>query len=234
MNKIKILILGTGLVGKQVIQTCENENFDYLTVDLSCADKLADLTIPGNLTKILNEYEPNIVFNTAGVDQKLEDKNKSLNSFELHELPIEEWESIFDKNINITMNVAKESLSFFLNYESNIKRIIFTPSTYSFSSPKPLFYNSGKVKSFAYVASKSIEVSLVKYISKHYSSRGILCNGLVPHLIVDKELEIDEVYLPLMRSAKPEELNPAISLLINPKNTYMTGEFVHVNGGWSN
>ncbi len=227
-NTYKVLVLGTGLIGSEVIKVSSKNGYSVISVDINNdADHKADLSKENSLTNLLNDYQPNVVFNTAGIDQKLNEPTR-----QLHEMPNEEWEQIFTTNTNITLNVAKQVIAYFIKSDLDVKKLLYTPSTYSFTSPNPNFYENDFVKSFAYVGSKTIEVDIVKYIAKHYSKFGILCNGLVPHLVLNESKEMNETFAPLSRSCDPKELHPAISMLIDKNNTFMTGEFIKVNGGW--
>lgn len=226
-NNYKVLVLGAGLIGTEVSNVCNSLEYENLSVDIVNSDKKINLLESDSLNEVLYEFQPNVVFNTAGMDQKLDGTSQKL-----HEMSDEEWDDIFSTNSKITLNVARQVLSYFITSELNVKKLVYTPSTYSFVSPNPNFYEEDFVKSFAYVGSKTIEVDIVKYIAKHYSNHGILCNGLVPHLVLKKNSKLNNTFVPLGRSCDPKELHPAIRLLIDKENTFMTGEFVKVNGGW--
>tara|TARA_B100001939_G_scaffold337372_1_gene341627 strand:- start:6081 stop:6776 length:696 start_codon:yes stop_codon:yes gene_type:complete len=223
----KVLVLGSGLIGSEVTKVCNDLGYTHTSVDINNGIHKIDLTKIDSLNELLNSFKPNVVFNTAGIDQKLDRTSKPL-----HQMPEEEWDYVFTNNTNITKNVAKQVLSYFVKSDLKIKKLIFTPSTYSFVSPNPLFYSNDFIKSFAYVGSKTIEVDIVKYISKHYAKYNILCNALVPHLVMRENKNIDETFVPLKRSCDPKELHPAINLLLDPKNSFMSGEFVKINGAW--
>tara|TARA_B100001989_G_scaffold250192_1_gene226849 strand:- start:687 stop:1379 length:693 start_codon:yes stop_codon:yes gene_type:complete len=226
-NNYKVLVLGAGLIGSEVSAVCNDLGYENMAVDIVNADIKIDLTDEKSLTPILEEFKPNAIFNTAGVDQKLGGMSRKL-----HEMDNDEWNDIFNTNTTITLNVAKQVISYFINSNLKIKKLIYTPSTYSFTSPNPKFYDDNFIKSFAYVGSKTIEVDIVKYIARYYAKDEILCNGLVPHLVLQKNKDFDESFVPLGRSCDPKELHPAIKILIDPNNTFMTGEFIKINGGW--
>ena len=223
----KVLILGKGIIGSQVNQAALLQGYDVASVDLKDADYTVDLRNHNEYMDVLNEFRPNVIFNTAGKDQKLNDGAK-----ELHNMDYNEWQELFGHNTDLLFNVAQTSLEYFVKSNISNKRLIFTPSTYSFASPEPNFYDNNFVKSFAYVGSQSVYVHLVKYIAKHYADKGIMCNALVPHLVMNEHKDIDTSFSPMGRSCKPNELLPALKMLIDKDNTYMTGEFIKINGGW--
>ena len=198
-----------------------------MAVDIVNADIKIDLTDEKSLTPILEEFKPNAIFNTAGVDQKLGGMSRKL-----HEMDNDEWNDIFNTNTTITLNVAKQVISYFINSNLKIKKLIYTPSTYSFTSPNPKFYDDNFIKSFAYVGSKTIEVDIVKYIARYYAKDEILCNGLVPHLVLQKNKDFDESFVPLGKVVTQKNSPDLIKILIDPNNTFMTGEFIKINGGW--
>ena len=143
-----------------------------------------------------------------------------------------DWEDLFGHNTDLLFNVARTSLSYFIKSNKEVKKLIFTPSTYSFTAPNPNFYDDNFVKSFAYVGSQSVYVNLVQYIASYYADKNITCNGFVPHLVMEEQHKVDSTYSPIGRTCKPEELIPVLKMLMDKDNSYMTGEFIKVNGGW--
>lgn len=225
--KNKVLVLGNGIIGTQVKTAATQLGYSVATADIKDAMFQVDLRDEEQYTEVLHNWNPNIIFNTAGKDQKLGEDAKPL-----HEMQNTDWDNLFGHNTDLLFNVARTSLAYLMNSDHKNKKLIFTPSTYSFTSPNPNFYEDDFVKSFAYVGSQSVYVNLIQYIARHYAKHNITCNGLVPHLVMHELKNVDSTYSPIGRSCLPEELLPVLKMLIDEGNTYMTGEFIKVNGGW--
>ena len=94
----------------------------------------------------------------------------------------------------------------------------------------------------AYSASKSALEALVRSTSVEYAASGVLANAVAPGF-VNTELTrrnndpaaihalLDRV--PVGRLAEPEEVAAVIAFLLAPENTYVTGQTIAVDGGWS-
>lgn len=225
--KNRVLVLGNGIIGRQVKTAATQLQYAVATADLSGATYSIDLRKKDLFMEALLDWKPNIIFNTAGKDQKLGDDAKPL-----HKMKNKEWKNLFGHNTDLLFNVARTSLEYLMKSNKQNKKLIFTPSTYSFTSPNPNFYDNDFVKSFAYVGSQSVYLNLVQYIARHYADHGIICNGFVPHLVMEETKQVDTTYSPVGRTCSPEELIPVLKMLIDENNTYMNGEFVRVNGGW--
>ena len=223
----RVLVLGSGIIGKQVKIAATQMGYDVATVDIKGATYTIDLRDQEKFLEVLEEWQPNVIFNTAGKDQKLGD-----DASPLHEMKDEDWKNLFGHNTDLLFNVARTSLSYFMKSNKEVKKLIFTPSTYSFTAPNPNFYDDNFVKSFAYVGSQSVYVNLVQYIASYYADNNITCNGFVPHLVMEDLNKVDSIYSPIGRTCQPDELIPVLKMLMDKNNSYMTGEFIKVNGGW--
>ncbi|MCC5812073.1 MAG: glucose 1-dehydrogenase [Ectothiorhodospiraceae bacterium] len=98
--------------------------------------------------------------------------------------------------------------------------------------------------SLAYCASKGGVNMLTKVLAVEWASRGVRVNGLAPaytetplvKAITDsKEGFADRVRArtPLGRLARPEEMVGAAIFLASDASTYVTGETLRVDGGWT-
>lgn len=92
----------------------------------------------------------------------------------------------------------------------------------------------------AYAASKGAVTSLTKTLALEGAAKNVRVNAVVPG-ITDTEmtherlLENIEKYrkkVPMQRAAQASEVAKPIAFLISDDSSYITGQSLHVNGGW--
>ena len=95
----------------------------------------------------------------------------------------------------------------------------------------------------AYTASKSAIYGVVRNLSLEWSGRGVRVNGIGPGYIrtaLTQDLVDDPVRgpklldrIPMGRLGKPEDMVGAVVFLASDASSYVTGQLVMVDGGWS-
>ena len=91
-----------------------------------------------------------------------------------------------------------------------------------------------------YAAAKAGVIALTKVLSKELASRRITVNAVAPGVVLtDMGKTIPEevrakmlAEIPLNRFGEPEEIANAILFLASDLASYITGQTIHVNGGW--
>jgi len=94
----------------------------------------------------------------------------------------------------------------------------------------------------AYSASKAALEALVRSTALEFAHAGVLANSVAPGF-VDTELtraNNDQATIatllervPIGRLADPQEIASIVGFLLSPSNTYITGQTIAVDGGWS-
>lgn len=91
-----------------------------------------------------------------------------------------------------------------------------------------------------YAAAKSGVIGLTKVLSRELARRGITVNAVAPGVVLtEMGRSIPEEAraamlssVPLGRFGEPREIAEAILFLASPMASYITGQTLHVNGGW--
>lgn len=135
-------------------------------------------------------------------------------------------ETDFDQTINNNLKSAFLVTQAVLPHMrvNNFGRLVFMSS---------LAARTGGMLSAAYAASKAGLEGLMHYYATCLSGTGITANAIAPALIatdmVDAMPHPPQHKLPLGRLGRPEEVWPAVRLLLDCD--YVTGQTIHVNAG---
>lgn len=94
----------------------------------------------------------------------------------------------------------------------------------------------------AYGSAKAGTHGLTVALARELSPEGITVNTISPGLIGDTDffggalsperIQMAKEHIPIGRPGKPEEIAGLVCFLASEKASYITGEVIHVNGGW--
>jgi 3-oxoacyl-[acyl-carrier protein] reductase len=112
-------------------------------------------------------------------------------------------------------------------------RVIFISSAYALKS---------KEGRSAYSASKAAMESFIRTCAVEYSKQNILFNSIAPGFIEtdltlanNNATQIKELTdrIPIGRLGQPSEIGELVKFLGSPSNTYITGQTINIDGGFS-
>ena len=173
----------------------------------------------GRLDVLVN----NAVFGKAQIPEKMTD---------------EEWKQGVDGTLNSVFRCIRESLP----YLTNGGRIINISSMYGTVSPDfsiydeyPAFLNPPN-----YGASKAGVQQLTRYFASYLGQKGITVNCISPGPFPSPEVQKNpgfirqlEARTALKRIGKPEDLGGICVFLSSDSSSYITGQNIQVDGGWT-
>lgn len=149
----------------------------------------------------------------------------------------EDW----DRGIDGTINSVFRCTKLFLPHFTSKAVIINIASMYGLVSPQPMVYeDTGFDNPANYGAGKAAIIQFNRYCAVHLAKRGIRVNcispGPFPNPQVLKEKKFIENLtkrIPLERMGNPEELQGIILFLASDASSYVTGQNINVDGGWT-
>ena len=249
-NKKAIVVGGNGFIGKEVCLALTqakakvicldkkiNRNNKFITQEkFDCSD-LENMN--KNLLKIYKKFGcPDILINCS-YPTNLDWSNSSFSK-----ITFDNFRSHIDIHLNSYVWVAK----FFADKMSNNKKkgnILMLGSIYgSLAQDMNLYKNTGLSENFTYPVIKGGLVNFTRQMASFYGQKKIRINlinsgGLNgPSKLTNKKLSKKFLKLynektPLKRMGKPEEIAACILFLISDAASYVTGEILTVDGGWS-
>jgi NAD(P)-dependent dehydrogenase (short-subunit alcohol dehydrogenase family) len=105
------------------------------------------------------------------------------------------------------------------------------------------FVGSGSIPQAGYVASKGAVVNLTRELAAQWARRGVRVNGIAPGFFrseMTEEMFSDERSMSWLRRKTPagrpgevEELYGAVIYLASDASSYVTGQTIAVDGGWT-
>ena len=145
----------------------------------------------------------------------------------LKKMADEEWHAVIDTNLTGVYHTCKECESRLVDGG----RIVNMASISGFLG----FFGQAN-----YSSAKAGVVALTKVLSKELARRNITVNAIAPGVALTEmgksipEENRNEMLkqIPLGRFAETTEIADAILFLCSPLATYITGQTIHVNGGW--
>lgn len=152
----------------------------------------------------------------------------------------EEWQTGIDGTLSSVFRCIREGIPYLR--ESSAPRIINVSSMYGMVSPDfdvyedhPQFLNPPH-----YGAAKAGVIQLSKYYAGYLGNDGITVNSVTPGPFPPDSIQKESSFIQnlanktmLKRIGKPEELAGAFVFLASNASTYITGQNIVVDGGWT-
>jgi 3-oxoacyl-[acyl-carrier protein] reductase len=138
------------------------------------------------------------------------------------------WDAVLTTNLKGAFNCIKAVSRPMMKQRWG--RIVNISSVVGFSG------NAGQVN---YSSAKAGLVGLTKSVARELASRGVTVNGVAPGYIeTDMTSDLPEDItqkilseIPLGSLGQPDDVANAVAYLVSEESSYVTGQFIHVNGG---
>jgi 2-deoxy-D-gluconate 3-dehydrogenase len=207
-----------------------------------------DITQPASVQTMVDQTVSafgrlDILVNSAALDPKFDpdavSKGIAPGSFE--EYPLEQWNAALNVNLTgmflVTQACVKQMLA-----QGKKGSIINICSTYGLNGPDQRIYRKtdGSQPAFKpvyYTVTKAGVLGFTKYLSAYYMETEIRVNALTPGGVFNNH---DETFVKnyasktiLGRMAHKDEMNGALLFLASDASSYMTGNNLVVDGGWT-
>lgn len=206
-----------------------------------------DITQPDSVTaaveKALSTFgRIDILVNSAALDPKFDPEavNKGIVPGAFEDYPLDLWNAALHVNLTgmflITQACVKPMLA-----QGKKGSIINICSTYGVNGPDQRIYvKEGKRVAFKpvyYTVTKAGVLGFTKYLAAYYAETEIRVNALTPGGVFNNH---EEYFVKnysartiLGRMARKDEMNGALLFLASDASSYMTGNNLIVDGGWT-
>jgi NAD(P)-dependent dehydrogenase (short-subunit alcohol dehydrogenase family) len=164
-------------------------------------------------------------------------QNKSHLVFEPFENVSEEnWDTVVEVNLKGTFLLCQVIGSYMA--EKGSGSIVNIPSTYSVVAPNQNLYKGTNMGCpAAYSASKGGIDALSQYLASYWAAKGVRVNMITPHGVWNNHEDQFEKnfanFSPMQRMSYNHEVAPALIYLLSDASSYVTGNNMLVEGGWT-
>jgi len=262
-GRVAVVTGGAGLLGKEFCKTLAEGGAVVVVADLNqeVADKVAqELTEAGytaagfglDVTRIESARELvsvtvskfgrlDILVNSAALDPKFDPdaaaKGIAPGAFE--DYPLEQWNDALTVNLTGMFLVTQACVKPMVKQGKG--SIINICSTYGLNGPDQRIYiKDGQrvaYKPVYYTTTKAGVMGFTKYLAAYYAETDIRVNALTPGGVYNNH---EEYFVKnysaktiMGRMAHKDEMNGALLFLASDASSYMTGNNVVVDGGWT-
>jgi 2-deoxy-D-gluconate 3-dehydrogenase len=207
----------------------------------------ADITKPDSVNAMVASVvstfgQLDVLVNSAALDPKFDSdaSAKGISPGAFEDYPLDQWNAAMNVNLTgmflVTQACAKQMVA-----QGKKGSIINICSTYGLNGPdQRLYIKDGKrvaYKPVYYTTTKAGVMGFTKYLAAYYAETEIRVNALTPGGVYNNH---EEYFVKnysaktiLGRMAKKDEMNGALLFLASDASSYMTGNNVIVDGGWT-
>lgn len=255
-GQVALVTGGGGILGRVFCHALVEAGASVAIVDVSreaadsaaaevgdaCVSFACDVSDPGSVAATVAAVMDRfgridvLVNNAATKTANVRDFFEPFDSFSL-----ETWREVMSVNVDgmflMAQAVGREMV------RAGRGRVIQTASIYGLVGPDSRIYEGsdylgGPINTPAvYSASKAAVVGLTRWLATHWADKGIRVNCLVPGGVSSGQNSVfSDRYserVPMGRMALAEEMAPPLLFLASEASSYVTGQVLAVDGGWT-
>jgi NAD(P)-dependent dehydrogenase (short-subunit alcohol dehydrogenase family) len=239
-GKVIIITGGNGLIGRSLVNKIISENGICINVDLHnkttadlsniICDVTNDKSIDDAINLVLEKY--------GKIDGLVNNAYPRTDDWgeKFEKISIDSWRLNIDMQLNSVFVFCQKVLPHMAS--KNIGSIVNIGSIYGTVGPDFNIYNNTELTMpAAYSAIKGGVINFTRYLSSYYGKNNIRVNCVSPGGVFNSQpLEFVKNYenkVPMQRMANPEDISPAVSFLLSDDSSYITGQNLIIDGGWT-
>ncbi|NWG08318.1 MAG: SDR family oxidoreductase [Chloroflexi bacterium] len=230
-----------------------NASASRLTADTLTKSGYHSLAIPTDITQpdsvhamvetVLSAFgRIDILVNSAALDPKFDPDavKKGITPGAFEDYPLDQWNSALNVNLTGMFLVTQACVKPMIAHGKK-GSVINICSTYGLNGPDQRIYiKDGQRVAFKpvyYTVTKAGVLGFTKYLAAYYAGTEIRVNALTPGGVFNSHEDYFvrnySAKTILGRMAKKDEMNGALLFLASDASSYMTGNNVVVDGGWT-
>ena len=242
---------GRGGIGRAIVERLVTSGYRVVAADVApvahdeadidgVSHVVTDLTDEAAVRELVRDASADglhVLVNCAGISPK---RNGS--APQVPDIDLEEWDRVFSVNVRSCFLTTREAWPHLVDHDNaSVVNVVSAVAKLAASGPPGTSYGLTHPAGAHYCASKAALANLTLSVSRALGSRGVRCNGVAPGYInsgmrnaTSPEVEQAVVQqLPLGRPGTSLEVANVVGFLVSPAASYLTGEIIDVDGGWS-
>jgi NAD(P)-dependent dehydrogenase (short-subunit alcohol dehydrogenase family) len=240
-DSVVVVLGGQGLIGKSVVKRCHEQGARVVCLDIESGVDIIgneifkfDISIPHSVEPILKEISKDIGPIEAWVNvayPRTKDWGQNIEdiSFDSFKKNIElQLSSVCEISNKVALDMAKRGIGSIVN----------VGSIYGCRGPDFRVYEGTSMTvPPPYAAIKAGLANYCRYLASYFGPKGIRVNCVSPGGVYDDQnkdfVSSYESRVPLRRMGRPEEMASVISFLLSDAASYVSGQDIVVDGGWT-
>lgn len=240
-DKVAIITGGYGFLGQQYAKALENSGAKVVLWDSNAPDGKVDITkeseVEGATQKVVKNFgRIDILINNAAMNPAPNSPESADQFLPYHKYPLDLWKRELDVGITGAFICTKAVATVMIDQMLG-GSIINIGSHYGTVAPDNRIYPDGMFKSIAYATVKGAMPNFTRAWAAYLGMYGIRVNCLVLGGVFrnhDPQFLLNYSRRTMVgRMARPHEYNEAVLFLASDASSYMTGQMLIIDGGWT-
>lgn len=240
-HKIIIVTGGNGLLGQAIKSRLKQEGARVITLDIESKnpedrDEIqCDITDQDSVNVALRFITDNI----GRIDGLVNNAYPRTADWgiKFEDIPYESWQKNVDWQLNSYFYLSQK-VSALMVEQGTGGSICNIASVYGVVGPDFTVYdNTTMTMPAAYSAVKGGLINFTRYLASYLGKDGIRVNAVSPGGIFDHQnpvfVENYNKKVPMRRMGLPEDISPSVAFLLSDDASYITGQNLIVDGGWT-
>ena len=239
-NKIIIVTGGSGLLGKSIIKQISMDGGISINLDIMSDSKYHTDFIKTDITNNISvDNAINIILDKYGrIDGLVNNAYPRTKDWgtDFENIKLSSWKKNIDLQLGNVFLCCKHVLEHMK--KNKYGSIVNIASIYGVVGPEFSIYEGTSLTTpAAYSAIKGGVINFSRYLASYYGKHGLRINCISPGGIYNnqnKKFVSNYVKkVPLKRMGLPSDISPAVSFLLSDDSSYVTGQNLIVDGGWT-
>lgn len=241
---------GAGYLGRSVVSLLSRMEARVLCVDQGdyAAQMIDETKLPSSVTAAsldVNDTEATVAFveeqiARRGVPHGLVIMTYAATGKPLAELSVADFDQANHGNLTATFSLARAVGQRMAEHGQG--SLVLFSSMYGSVSPDPKVYaNPMRPNPIEYGVGKAGIQQMARYLAVHWGPQNVRCNSISPGPFPNPKIQQDQpefvdrlsAKVPLQRVGQSAEIAGAVAFLLSDAASYITGQNIAVDGGWT-